>query len=115
LRGLIALVIAALIGSAVFALAPPGGSEPARMALLAVEVVGVGFAIYVWGALSAWTWIVAALADRGLTELRLAAHAPTAQERLAGALALFAICALIGLVGRRTWRAAHHDVAPQSG
>jgi hypothetical protein len=97
-------VIAALIATAVFALAPPSGSDPARMALLAVEVVGVGFAVYVWGSLAAWTWIVAALANRGLTELRLVAHAPTAQERLAGALALFAMCALIGFIGRRARR-----------
>ena len=77
---------------------------------LAATILSVaGFAVAVialarWGAISAWSWIVAALAYQGLQSLRNAVYAPVWQERGAGALALLVASALIAVIARRVGR-----------
>jgi uncharacterized membrane protein YoaK (UPF0700 family) len=66
------------------------------------SVVVMSIAIAAWGALSAWSWIVAALAFQALDALRDAAHGPVWQVRGAGALTLLVAIALIALIARRT-------------
>jgi membrane protease YdiL (CAAX protease family) len=104
LRALIALAMIALVAVEAIAFAPPGESEPARVIALVVGVGLIALALRTWGALSAWSWIVAVLAFQGLNGLRLAAYAPTSPERIAGALTVVVVCALIWLVRRRALR-----------
>jgi hypothetical protein len=82
-----------------------------RAILVVAELAGVAAAVYFWGSVGVWSWIVAALAQRGLTNFRLAVHAPTGQEQVAGALALLVICALIALIARRGTSASHPEEA----
>jgi hypothetical protein len=57
-------------------------------------------AIRAWGALSAWSWVVAALTHQALGGLHAIAHAPTSQERAAGAMTLLVASGLIALIAR---------------
>jgi hypothetical protein len=68
------------------------------LAVLSITVVA-------WGSLSAWSWIVAALAYQALSGLRNAAYAPVWQERGAGALIVLVASALIVVIARRAARA----------
>ena len=74
------------------------------MALVIATVAVVSIALVVWGSLSAWSWIVAALAYQGLGGLRNAAYGPVWQARGAGALALLVASALVALIARQTAR-----------
>ena len=102
LRALIAIIIVALVGTAAFGFEPATDSAPLRAILLVVGAAVVMFALYAWGSLCAWSWIVAALAQQVLSGLRFAVHAPTAPEQAAGALMLAVACALVALIARRT-------------
>jgi membrane protease YdiL (CAAX protease family) len=102
LRGLIAAVALGLVATAAIAFAPPGETDPLRVALLVMRIGVIVFAFYSWGALSAWSWLVAALVFDALDGLRSAAYAPTGQEQVAGALTLLVACTLVGLIVRHT-------------
>jgi hypothetical protein len=102
LRGFIAAVMLALFVSMMLAKAPANDVEPLRLILLVAMMAVVAVASYMWGTLSAWSWIVAALVQQGLGGLRQAVHAPTAQERVADALLLGFACLLIALIARKT-------------
>lgn len=73
-----------------------------RVILLVAMMALVALALYTWGTVSAWSWIVAALVQQGLGGLRQAVHAPTWQERVAYGLVLSFACLLIALLARRT-------------
>jgi hypothetical protein len=102
LRALIGAVMLALLVAAMAAVAPPNDVEPARIAVLIAMMVVVALGVYRWGALSAWSWVVAVLFQEGLGGLRQAVHAPVWQERVADGLILIVACLLIGLVARQT-------------
>jgi hypothetical protein len=73
--------------------------------VLAIAGIAVAsIALVAWGAISAWSWIVAALTYQGLQGLRNAVYAPVWQERGAGALALLVAIALIAVIARRVGR-----------
>jgi peptidoglycan/LPS O-acetylase OafA/YrhL len=81
-----------------------GGAEnvaPTRLALLLVGVALAVVAIRVWGARSAWSWIVAALSYEALSGVRIAVYGPEAKARAAGVLTLIGAAALIVLIVRR--------------
>lgn len=102
LRVLIAAVMLALLVSSMIAVAPTNDVEPMRVILLVAMMALVALALYTWGTVSAWSWIVAALVQQGLGGLRQAVHAPTWQERVAYGLVLSFACLLIALLARRT-------------
>jgi hypothetical protein len=102
LRALIGAVMFALLVAAMAAVAPANDVEPARIAVLVAMMVFVALGVYSWGALSAWSWVVAVLFHEGLGGLRQAVHAPVWQERVADGLILIVACSLIGLVARQT-------------
>ena len=64
----------------------------------------VVIALVVWGTLSAWSWIVAALAYQGLGGLSNVAYGPVWQARGAGALTVLVAFALVALIARRATR-----------
>jgi membrane protease YdiL (CAAX protease family) len=105
LRVLMAAGMLALVGGAVWALAPAGDVHPWSAALAIVRVAVVAVAIAVWGSLAAWSWLVAALSVRGLTGLRLAVYGAAWQERASGALTLVVAAILIAVIVRRAGRA----------
>jgi hypothetical protein len=102
IRALIAAAIVALLVTASLSFAPPTGTDPMRVVLLVATVAVASWAIYEWGSLGAWTWIVAALVFQGLSGVREAVFAATAQERVAGLLSAVATGALITLIAWRT-------------
>ena len=61
-------------------------------------------AIIVWGALSAWSWMVAALSYGAFGALRDVVYGPEWQTRSAGALTLLVAVALIALIMRHAPR-----------
>ncbi len=101
LRALMALVMTGLAAAASVATAAPGDSDPARAIALVVGVALIVLALRAWGALSAWSWIVAALTFQALGGLRLAAYAPTTPERIAGMLTMLLTSVFIALAARR--------------
>ncbi|MDB4889488.1 MAG: Abortive infection protein, partial [Gemmatimonadetes bacterium] len=103
-RAIIGAAIAALIAVLVANLAPPGESDPARLAGLVVGVALVALGVRAWGTSSALSWIVAALGFQALNGLRLAVYAPTGQERVAGALTLIVSAVLVALIRGSTQR-----------
>jgi len=78
--------------------------DPAGVAMAIVGLAVVSTALVVWGSLSAWSWIVAALAFQGLAGLRNAAYGPVWQTRGAGALTVLVAFALVALIARRATR-----------
>jgi len=102
LRALIATVALGLVASIAIAIAPASETDPMGVALLVVRVVVIVSALYTWGTLSAWSWLVAALVFEALGGLRLAVYAPTAQEHVAGLFTLVVACALVALIVRNT-------------
>jgi asparagine N-glycosylation enzyme membrane subunit Stt3 len=102
-RAMIVAVLVALLGLVVWSF------QNQNIDLAATLLAVVGFAVVViafvrWGAISAWSWIVGALAYQGLQGLRNAVYAPIWQERGAGALALVVASALIAVIARRAGR-----------
>jgi hypothetical protein len=102
LRVLMGLVIVALASAGAIALAPAGESDALKVIALAVGVALIVLAVRAWGTLSAWSWIVAALVFQALGGLRLAAYAPTMQERIAGVLTVIVAGGLVALVARQS-------------
>ena len=102
LRALLAAVLLGLVASVAIAVAPASETDPMGIALLVVRFLVIVFALYSWGTLSAWSWLVAALVFDALDGLRSAAYAPTGQEHVAGALTLLVACALVALIVRHT-------------
>jgi hypothetical protein len=102
LRALIAAVVLGLVASVAITVAPASETDPMGVALLVVRFLVIVFALYSWGTLSAWSWLVAALVFDALGGLRSAAYAPTGQEHVAGALTLLVACALVALIVRHT-------------
>jgi len=102
LRALIAAVALGLVASIAIAFAPTSETDPMGVLLLVVRAVVIVFALYSWGTLSGWSWLVAALVFDALGGLRSAAYAPTGQEHVAGVLTLIVACALVALIVRHT-------------
>jgi hypothetical protein len=100
-RALIAVAIMTLVAAIAWSLEPPGDADPARLALLIASIVATMVAIIVWGARSAWSWIVAALSYQALDALRDAVYGPEWQARGGGALTVLVATALIALIVRR--------------
>jgi hypothetical protein len=100
-RALIAVAIMTLVAAIAWSLEPTGDADPARLALLIASIVATMVAIIVWGARSAWSWIVAALSYQALDALRDAVYGPEWQARGAGALTVLVATALIALIVRR--------------
>ena len=95
--GVISLL--ALIGVVAWSVNPDADPLGAALALASLGFVGV--AVVVWGTLSAWSWIVAALAYQALNGLRGAAYGAVWQDRVASALTVLAAGFLIALIARR--------------
>ncbi|HYN80462.1 MAG TPA: CPBP family intramembrane glutamic endopeptidase [Gemmatimonadaceae bacterium] len=102
LRALIAAVALALVAATAIAFAPPGEADPVRIILAVVRMGVIALALYFWGTLSAWSWLVAALVFSALGGLRSAVYAPTGQEQVAGALTLLVASVLIAIIVRHT-------------
>jgi membrane protease YdiL (CAAX protease family) len=100
LRAIIAAVALALVAATAIAFAPPGEADPVRIILAGARIVVIALALYFWGRLSAWSWLVAALVFSALGGLRSSVYAPTGQEQVAGALTLLAASGLVTLIVR---------------
>jgi len=110
-RALVAVTILTLVAAIAWSFEPVGDVDPVGLTLLIASIVVTIVAIIVWGARSAWSWIVAALSYGALGGLRDAVYGPEWQARGAGALTVLAATALIALIMRRAvrWPA---DMAP---
>ncbi|MDP9200370.1 MAG: CPBP family intramembrane metalloprotease [Gemmatimonadota bacterium] len=104
LRALIAAAIVALLGALAWSSGPASDFDPVRVTLVIASVAVVSIALVVWGTLSAWSWIVAALVYQALGGLREALYGPVWPARGAGALTLLVASALIALIARRAAR-----------
>ena len=104
LRALSAAAIVALVGALVWSSGSASDVDPTKATLVIASVAVVSIALVAWGTLSAWSWIVAALAYQGLGGLRNAAYAEVWQERGAGALKVLVASALVALIARRAAR-----------
>jgi membrane protease YdiL (CAAX protease family) len=104
LRALVGAAIVVLVGAVAWSLGPDSDVEPLRVTLLITGTVLISMAIYAWGTVSAWSWIVAALVLQALGGLRGAVYAPVWPERGAGALTLLVASVLILLITRRVGR-----------
>jgi hypothetical protein len=96
----------ALLGASAWSSGVAGEADPVRAILGIVGVAVMSIAIVVWGSLSAWSWIVAALAFQALSGLRNAAYGPVWQARGAALLTVLVASALIVMIVRRTGRAS---------
>ena len=100
---MIGAVLVALLGVVVWSFQ----NQNIDLAATVLTITGIAVAsvaLVAWGAISAWSWIVAALAYQGMAGLRNAVYAPVWQERGAGALAVLVSCALIAVIARRVGR-----------
>jgi hypothetical protein len=100
-RLLIATVLVALVAALVWSSTPTGEADPAGLGLAIATIVVMMGVIVVWGSRSAWSWIVAALSYQAFGALRDAVYGPEWQTRVAGALTVLVVLALLGLI-------AHH-------
>jgi hypothetical protein len=73
----------------------------------------MSIAIVAWGSLSAWSWIVGALAFQALSGLRNAAYGPVWQARGAGLLTVLVASALIVVIALRSGRASRSGAAAE--
>ncbi|HET6761748.1 MAG TPA: hypothetical protein VFH13_06585, partial [Gemmatimonadaceae bacterium] len=104
LRALIAGAGAVLVAVLAWSFEPASDLDPVTVTLVIAGLAVVSIALVVWGALSAWSWIVAALFVQALNGLREAAYGPVWQARGAGALTVLVACALIAIIAQRTAR-----------
>ena len=104
LRALIAAAVVGLLIGTVASLSPPTNNDldAGRIVAGLVLLAAASFAIYSWGSLNAWSWIVAALVYLGLDALRNAVYSPTWQAHGAGALGVVVVMVLIAAIARRT-------------
>jgi hypothetical protein len=103
----------ALLGASAWSSGVAGEAEPVRAILGVAGIAVMSIAIVAWGSLSAWSWIVGALAFQALSGLRNAAYGPVWQARGSALLAALVASALIVLIARRSSRAARADPAPE--
>jgi hypothetical protein len=103
-RAIISVAVVILVAAIAWSLGPAGALAPPRLALLMLGVGVSVVAVRVWGAWSAWSWIVAALSYEALGALRTAVYGPEWQARGAGVLAALGAAALIALIVRRGGR-----------
>jgi len=103
LRALLVLAVVAMVGVLAWTSGPASDVDvdPAGVAMAIVGLAVVSTALVVWGSLSAWSWIVAALAYQGLGGLRNAAYGPVWQARGAGALTVIVASVLVTLIARQ--------------
>jgi len=113
LRALCLVVMVALLGASAWTSGVAGEADPVRAILGLVGVAVMSIAIVAWGSLSAWSWIVAALAFQALSGLRNAAYGPVWQARGAGLLAALVASALIVVIARRSGRLSRAHAAPE--
>ena len=106
LRALLVLAVVVMVGVLAWTSGPASDVDvdPAGVAMAIVGLAVVSTALVVWGSLSGWSWIVAALAFQGLGGLRNAAYGPVGQARGAGALAVLVASALVAVIARQTAR-----------
>jgi hypothetical protein len=104
LRVLCLVVMVALLGASAWTSGVAGEADPVRAILGLVGVALMSVAIVAWGSLSAWSWIVGALAFQALGGLRNAAYGPEWQARGSGLLTVLVASALIAIVARRSRR-----------
>ena len=110
LRALIVIVVCGLIAGIAIAAAPTDRIDPLKTAFLALRVLGIAAALYYWGRRSAWSWVVAALTLEAFTGLRSATYATTGQEKVAGALTIFAAGVLVSIIARH----AREETSPSA-
>jgi hypothetical protein len=103
-RALIAVTITMLVGAVAWAFEPSVDIDPLGLTILIAIVLLMMVAVRVWGGVSAWSWMVAALAYQALGGLRDTLYGPEWQARVAGALILLVATALIALIARRSGR-----------
>jgi hypothetical protein len=113
LRVLCLVVMVALLGASAWSSGVAGEAEPVRAILGVAGIAVMSIAIVAWGSLSAWSWIVGALAFQALSGLRTAAYGPVWQARGAGLLAVLVASALIVVVARGSGRASRADAATE--
>ena len=101
LRVLMGAALVAVLSVAAWSSEPTGQLDFGTVALAIAGMIVVALAIVVWGSLSAWSWIVAALFYAGLAGLRFGVYGVVWQERGAGALKLVVATALIARIARR--------------
>jgi hypothetical protein len=103
----------ALLGASAWTSGVAGEADPVRAILGLTGVALMSIAIVAWGSLSAWSWIVGALAFQALNGLRSVAYGPVWQARGAGLLAVIVASALITVIARRTGRASRPGAAAE--
>jgi hypothetical protein len=103
-RAVIATAMLVLLAAIAWSLESMGDGDPAWLALLGARWVVVVIGIALWGARSAWSWLVAALSYQGLNGLRDALYGAEWQARGAGALTVVVTAALIAVGVRRAGR-----------
>jgi hypothetical protein len=113
LRVLCLVAMVALLGASAWTSGVAGEADPVRAILGLAGVALMSIAIVAWGSLSAWSWIVGALAFQALNGLRSVAYAPVWQARGAGILAVIVASALITVIARRTGRASRAGAAAE--
>jgi membrane protease YdiL (CAAX protease family) len=99
-RALIAAAVVTLAAAIAWSFTPTGDADPAGLMLPIASIVVMMVAIRVWGALSAWSWIVGALSYQAFGALHDAVYSPEWQARSAGALTVLVATALIALIVR---------------
>lgn len=97
-RALIGAAMAALLVTALLAMA--ADANPFRSAALVAMLAVAAFGVSLWGTVSAWSWVVAALSLQGLGGLHQAIHGPTWQERAAHGLVAGFAYVLVALIAR---------------
>jgi len=80
--------------------------SPGTVAVALIAPVAIFLAVRAWGSLCAWSWIVAALVERALSDMNLALHAPTPAEHAAGAIGVTVSLALLAWLVRVSARAS---------
>jgi hypothetical protein len=105
-RALIATLVVTLVVAVAWAFSPTADLDPAGLTLAAASIMLMMVAIVIWGALSAWSWIVAALSYEAFGSLRDLVYGPEWQARAAGVLSVLVATALIALIVRHVGPAA---------
>lgn len=95
-----AAAVLTLVAAIAWSFAPTGEVDPAGLTLTLASVLVMLAAMVVWGALSAWSWVVAALSYPAFGALRDLVYGPEWQTRSAGALTVLVAAALIALIVR---------------
>jgi hypothetical protein len=115
LRALYATALLALIGAVAWSFAPAGDPDPLPLTLVVASVAVLTVALAFWATLSAWSWIVAALAFQALGGLRQAVYGAVWQEQGSGALTVLVACAIITFNFLRAARRGHGATTPPGG